>query len=417
MTMHLPRSFMLIAGEPSGDRLGAELVEALKLNPALSAQPFPPVFFGAGGAQMKSAGVEVVLDLTQHTVFGFTEALKQYPKFKRFFNRLLQLAQKRQPDAIILIDFAGLNRRFARAVKACIRTRLGEFRNWKPKLIYYVSPQVWASREARAYALAEDIDLLLSIFPFEKAWYKARVPKMRVEFVGHPLVDRYKETLRNENQRIEANQRKSAQDDWHQSNSSRAPLMLLLPGSRMREIEAHLPVMLDALARINSEQRLRARIVLPNHELIEWARQRTHPSRELEIQSDDIAESLLEADLAIASSGTVTMECAYFRLPTVVIYKTSWITYQIASRIVRVRSIAMPNILGDESIFPEFIQHDATPENISRAALDILTNPARRDTIQRQLCKVIDSLGKPGASGRAAEAIMRLWISPKACSS
>ena len=407
---------MLIAGEPSGDRLGAELVEALKMNPVLGALPFPPVFFGAGGPRMKSAGVDVVLDLTKHAVFGFTDALKHYPKFKRFFNRLLQLAKTRQPDAIILIDFAGLNRRFARAVKDCVRSRLSEFRNWNPKLIYYVSPQVWASRESRAYALAKDIDLLLSIFPFEKAWYKTRVPQMHVEFVGHPLVDRHKETGCSADQKSSADPQESVKGDPSPSHSPREPLMLLLPGSRMRELEAHLPVMLDAHARINAERRLRTRIIVPTRELIEWVRQRTHPSMEFEIQSGAISESLLEADLAIASSGTVTLECAYFRVPAIVMYKTSWLTFQIASRIVTIRSMAMPNILAGETIYPEFLQNEATSENISRAALDILTKGTHLDTMQRKLQNVIDSLGKPGASARSAEAILGLWISPMGCS-
>src|SRR6266516_5394320 len=184
-------SLMLIAGEASGDLLAAELVKALKQSPEIRAMPFPPEFFGAGGPRMAEAGVDLAVNLTQYSVIGLSDSLKQYWQFKRIFDQLFQLALEREPDVIICVDFSGFNRRFAGVIRKYIRARRGTFLNWDPKIVQYVSPQVWASRPSRARQLERDVDLLLSIFPFEKEWYARHAPGLRVEFVGHPMVDRF----------------------------------------------------------------------------------------------------------------------------------------------------------------------------------------------------------------------------------
>ena len=188
-----PLSIMLIAGEASGDLLAAELVRALRsesgaggASPTTDAQPLrsglEPRFFGAGGPRMAAVGVDLAFDMTAHAVIGL-DALKHLLKFRRLRNQLFQLALRRQPDAIVCVDFGGFNSRFGHAVKAYARTHRDWFHDWDPKLIQFISPQVWASREGRAYKLAGDFDLLLSIFPFEKKWYARRVPGFRVEFI------------------------------------------------------------------------------------------------------------------------------------------------------------------------------------------------------------------------------------------
>src|ERR1017187_10049963 len=176
---------MFIAGEASGDMLAAELVSALrgKLPDAR--------FFGAGGPRMAAAGVELAFDMMQHSVIGISDVLKKYFKLRRLFNQLLKLAIERQPDAIIGVDYGGFNLRFGHAIKQYIRKNRSASTPWNPKIIQFVSPQVWASRPGRANLLAADYDLLLSIFPFEKDWYAKRVPKLRVEFVGHPMIGRF----------------------------------------------------------------------------------------------------------------------------------------------------------------------------------------------------------------------------------
>lgn len=406
---------MLIAGEPSGDLLAAELVEAIKDSAAKRGWPFPPEFFGAGGPHMAAAGVQLEIDLTAHSVVGLSDVLAQYFKFAGFFQRLFRLALERQPDVIILVDFGGFNLRFAKAIKRYIRTRAGRFNNWNPKIVYYVSPQVWASRAGRAHQLARNVDLLLSIFPFEKAWYAARVPRLRVEFAGHPLIDRYSRAERGVRSAEHINQGLSREDwgseadDSHRLTDSPAhPLVVLLPGSRKRELEAHLPVMVEAAGKIRSTRSIRTRMVLPNSELAQFAARWLQPIRELEVRTEGLAESLSEAHLAIASSGTVTLECAYFRVPTVVVYKTAWLTYQIAKQIITVKYIAMPNILAGEMVYPELTQSAAIADQIANAALDLLNDSSRLTVLKSKLAKIIDSLGGPGASQRAAEAVLSL---------
>src|SRR5471032_288021 len=227
-----PKTFMLIAGEASGDLHAAELVSALLAASKPSGDGRAPQFFGAGGAQMSAAGMELAFDMTQNAVTGITDVLKNILKFRRLFNQLLALAIERKPDVIIGVDFGGFNLRFGHAVRKYVRNNPGA---WNPKIIQFVSPQVWGSRPWRANRLAADYDLLLSIFPFEKDWYAKRVPKLRVEFIGHPMVGRFQEP------------------EFRIKNKDSAPLVLLLPGSRRSELQRHLPVMIEAARIIKSQ--------------------------------------------------------------------------------------------------------------------------------------------------------------------
>ncbi len=393
---------MLIAGEASGDMLAAELVRAIRQEfaereaiPTTDYQPLgtslAPRFFGAGGPEMAAAGVDLDLDLTAHSVIGLSEALRHYLKFRRLFHRLFRLALERQPDAIICVDFSGFNRRFAHAIRQYTRLRADWFHAWSPKIIQYVSPQVWASREGRADQIARDYDLVLSILPFEKAWYTRRVPQLRVEFVGHPIVDRYGERPGTTGEK---------------RGGKGAPMLLLLPGSRAGELRRHLPVMMGALALIRAKVvGLRARMVLPNDRLLQQARALGVPGS-LEVRVGGLPAALAAADVAVASTGTVTTECAYFGVPTVALYKTSWSTYQIGRRLVKVKYLAMPNLLAGEEVYPEFIQGAASVHNIAEAAVALLRDEARRASIKAKLEQVVASLGSPGAPRRAAKAVM-----------
>ena len=380
-----PPSFMVIAGEPSGDVLAADLVRALTRLPEVAGAQF----FGAGGAQMASGGVELAFDLTEHAVVGLWEVVRHYAKFRRLFHELLTVATERRPDAIICVDFSGFNRRFAHAIRQ--RARSSDKR-WSPRIVQYVSPQVWASRPGRARAMARDFDLLLAIFPFEKAWYAERVPEFNVEFVGHPICDRFGARL----------QSRPA------DSKGSSPLVVLLPGSRAAEIKRHVPVMLEAVDLVMSQRPLNFRIVLPNEQVAAQATALLSNARACDVRVGSLSESLAQADLAIASTGTVTLECAYFGVPSITLYKTSWLTYEIGKRVIMVNSLTMPNLLAGEAIFPEFIQADATPENIAHAALELLGDSVRREAIRTRLAKVVESLGGPGANQRAARAIVEL---------
>lgn len=373
------KTFMLIAGEPSGDVLASELALALR------EQSPGAKFFGAGGATMAAAGVELAVDMTQHAVVGIPTVGK-YLALKRLFQQLLALAIERKPDVIIGVDYGGFNLRFGHAVKEYVRSHPG---GWKPKVVQFVSPQVWASRPWRAKQLAADYDLLLSIFPFEKEWYARRVPQLRVEFVGHPM----RERIKNSESRI---QKKTTETT-----------VLLLPGSRKSELRNHLPVMLGALEYIRGQlPGVRAKMVLPSESMRGLAAAAEDAG--VEIHIGNVPEALAQADLAITKTGTVTMECAFFGVPAVTIYKKSLLGLAIDLGVITVKSLTMPNLLAGETVYPEFLANAATAENVAIAALRLLHDEPRRQKIKAQLAGIVASLGEPGASRRAAKAVLSL---------
>lgn len=379
---------MLVAGDPSGDLLAAELARELRR----LAGPFAPRLIGAGGPAMAAAGVELRHDLTQHSVIGL-EIFRKYAELRRVFHDLLAFARRERPDIVIGVDYGGFNLRFAETLRQRIDREHGPFLNWRPKLVQYVSPQVWASRPGRAQTLARTHDLLLSILPFEKAWYAQHAPGLRVEFVGHPIVDRHATDP--------AGADSAAAD-------GRPAILLLLPGSRVGELQRHLPVMIPAAQQIAGTCGARVRMVLPTESLRAVAQPFLGALPSLELEVGGLAQALKQATVALASTGTVTLECAWFRVPTVAFYRTSRLTYAIGRRIVTVKYLAMPNLLAGEVVMPEFVQDAATPEALAAAASDYFQNPARRSEAQARLASVAQSLGAPGAARRAAAAILSL---------
>lgn len=419
-----PKRFMLVAGEASGDILAAELVRELRsvigehstytknLQPLES--DLAPEFFGAGGPKMAEAGVKLEVDMIRHSVVGLSDWVKNYVKFKKIFDRLVALAIEKEPHVIICVDFSDFNQRFAAAIKKHTSARRGPFKNWQPKLVKYISPQVWASRPNRVYQMDHDLDLLLTIFPFEKDWYAQKVPKLKVEFVGHPMIGRYA------NQGLLAGRAGSplpadslAGTTSPATISKENPLVLLLPGSRRSELNRHLPVLLGAWKMIKSSlPHATAKLVLPNEQLSELARSiiGSQNNASLGIQIGGLPKAMSQASLALASTGTVTMECAYFGVPAVTLYKASWWEFEIGKRLITVKWLTMPNILADEEIFPEFLQNAATAENIYHAALNLLKDTKRRDQLKEKLKVIVSTLGDAGAARRAARAILRLSL-------
>ena len=386
---------MLVAGETSSDQLAAQLAGELRAEFGRRCE-FAPRIFGAGGPKMAAAGVEVCLDLVKHALIGIPSP-QQIAKFTGFRNQLLELAMSRCPDVVIGVDSFALNGSLAEKIKAASDTREGLFFNWKPRLVQFVSPQVWASRPGRAHRLERTHDLLLSILPFEKAWYKQHTPKLNVNFVGNPLVDRFGGVDR------------SGGRQWV---SGQTPLVLLLPGSRRSELKRHWPVFADAAKRIREVMPVRFRAVLPNEAMLGVLNDMfpvTHGGgAEIERVVGGLSYSLSEAALALASTGTVTVECAWFGVPTVAIYKTNWTTYQIGKRIVTVPFLSMPNLLAGKAVMPEFVQDDATPESVARAALALLGDLSKWEQSRRELLEACATLGTPGACRRAACAIADL---------
>ena len=364
-TNRTTRSVMFIAGEASGDANAAELIKALH------AKAPDVTIFGAGGPKMREAGMELLLDLTEHAVVGLVEVLKNYGKFRRIFNDLLAEVGRRKPDAIVLVDFPGFNLRFAKAVKQ---------RFPQTKIIYYISPQLWAWHASRAKQIERDVDLMLTIFPFEKDWYATHAPKLRVEFVGHPLAERKR--------------------DEGGGMKREEKLVLLLPGSREREVAKIWPIMAKVVDLMPDDLEFVAAAV--NEQTA--AMMMNHPR--VEVQVGKAQELMQRAALAITASGTATMECAFYGCPMIVVYKVNWLTYLIGRIVVTVNWLAMPNVIADREVVPEFIQGDAQPNQIAAAARELLENTAKRETMQKELAAVVGNLGGPGASGRAARLIL-----------
>ncbi len=353
---------MFIAGEASGDAHAAELIKALR------AQAPDVKVFGAGGPKMKAAGLELLLDLTEHAVVGLVEVLKNYGEFRRIFWNLVQEAENRRPDAVVLVDFPGFNLRFAAQMK-----KRGI------KVICYISPQLWAWHASRAKQIERDVDLMLTIFPFEKDWYAKHAPRLRVEFVGHPFAERIKGE-------VGAEKREEK-------------LVLLLSGSREREVAKIWPIMRQVIDKMPPETRFLAAAVNDT-----MAAMIKHPRVTVEIGKAH--EGMQRATLAITASGTATMECAFYGCPMIVVYKVNWLTYLVGRMVVTVNWLAMPNVIANRAIVPEFIQHDATPDRIAAVARLLITDTTERQKMQRELASVVNSLGGAGASKRAAELIL-----------
>jgi len=332
--------------------------------------------------------------LTAQSVIGLGGLIKKLPMFRRLLRELARQAAERQPELIILVDYGGFNLRLARAIKDYVRARSGPFFNWQPRIVQFISPQVWATRPGRAKRMARNDDLVLSLFPFEKKWFAANAPGLPVEFVGHPIFDRYPGRRRAE---VPA------------GRDSRRPVILLLPGSRRGELRQHLPVMREAAGLIAASQPAEFKMIVPDETLAAIARPflPAGPTR-IDLQAGGLPGALSSATLALTKTGTITLECAYFGVPAVAIYKTDWITYLCARQLANVKYLSMPNLLAGELIYPEFIQGRATAGNLAAAALELLANPARREGIRTKLDLLMDSLGGPGAARRAAAAILKL---------
>jgi len=396
-----PFRILLIAGEPSGDRLAAELVEQLRPRLIeLGAQPtpetlprrtaLPPEFFGAGGRALRQAGAELLCDLTPWASIGLFDVLPRLKHYYRAFRQLYQAAVERQPDVILGVDYGAFNLRFAAAIRRYLRRRQDWFHPWQPVLVQFVSPQVWASRPGRAAQMERPLDLLLSILPFEPEWFAHHAPRLPVRFVGHPLVDRWP----------------VGASSVHRPSTAGAPRLVLLPGSRPDELRRHGPLLAATWRRLRQRwPNLEGRCVVPDPSLVPMLRHTEWPA-ELPVEAGPAAPAWCRADLALTKSGTITLECALAGLPAIVFYKTAALTYRVGRHLVHVRHLAMPNLLAPEPVYPELVQDQATPERLAALIEELWLDDARRLRIREALQQVRARLGPPGACARAAEAIV-----------
>jgi lipid-A-disaccharide synthase len=386
-----------IAGEASGDNHGAALLQALRrLRPDIELS-------GRGGPQMKEVADGNFLDWSDEAgVVGLWEVVKHYGYFRREFKKTLAEITAFKPDAVVFIDYPGFNLRLARALH---ESSLGG------KIIYYISPQVWAWNRGRIPRMARWLDLMLCIFPFEAELYEQS--GLRTIFVGHPMIENL------EAKRIE---------------TLRAPQLVgLFPGSRAREVRKLLPILIEVIRLLRAQrpdlhfeisaatEGLAASIretLSADADSADWTSgssslRRDSPRRvqdgslgTIRVLVGQAAETMQKSAVGVVASGTATLEAAFFRLPFVLIYKVAALTYLGGRMLIRVKHLGMPNVLADREIVPEFIQGNAQPGAIAAEVLRLLDDRARREQMIADFDSVIARLGKGGANERAARAIL-----------
>lgn len=363
-----------VAGEASGDEHGAALMRALR--------EFVPnlAFAGRGGPKMQAvAGKSFINWSDSAAVVGLWEVVKRYGYFRKQFQRALGEIASVNPDAVVLIDYPGFNLRLARALRKTSPAL---------KIIYYISPQVWAWNRGRIGQMARFLDLMLCIFPFEAELYNKS--GLRTVFVGHPMIENLAARRTGEERRRN--------------------LVGFFPGSRLREVRKIFPIMADTARKILAEQEeIHFEVAAASEPLALEIRKMLGgaPLRDrVRVVTGDAAGTMQRAFAGIIASGTATLEAAYFRLPFVLVYKVSWPTYFAARLVIKTKHLGMPNVLAGREIIPEFIQHEARPDTISKAVLKLMNDQAARDMMISEFDAIISKLGETGASAKAARVIV-----------
>lgn len=375
-----PTRVMIVAGEASGDIYGAGLVCAVHARkPAVS-------FFGIGGKLMRGAGVETLVDSSEMAVVGLVEVLKHFDVIASAFVRLKRILLSDPPELLILIDYPGFNLRLAKVAKKA-----------GVKVLYYISPQIWAWRQGRVRKIKRLVDHMAVILPFEAAFYEqAGVP---VSFVGHPMADLVKVEL----------PRDAAAVSFGLDPSR--PIVGLFPGSRRSEVSRLLPTILDA-AKILHQQFPTLQFALPlastlhDDDLAPYLAEAA--DLPLIIVRERIHDLIRACHAVISVSGTVTLEIALVGTPLVIIYKLSPLTFQLAKRLVKVDFIGLCNIVAGEMVARELIQDDASPQQIAAEIGRILTDSEYADGLKQSMSTVQQRLGGGGADRRVAELVLTL---------
>ena len=366
-----------MAGELSGDAHGAGMIRALKAaRPGL-------VVAGAGGPAMRAAGGDAVRDWVEDSaVVGVWEVLKRYGWFKRRFAEMLEEVRVMRPQVLVLIDYPGYDLRFAEAV----RREMPEIR-----LVYYISPQVWAWHKSRIPKMAALLDEMLCLFPFEKPIFESA--GLWTTFVGHPLVDEL------EDERI--------------AGVRAEHLVGLFPGSREREVARLFPVMLETAKTLRAGRPgLRFEAPAASPRLAETMRSmvRAKSLDGVVLVTDGGSHALMQrATCAVIASGTATLEAAYFGLPYCLVYKVAWPTFFLGRMLVKLESIGLVNILAGERVVEEYLQTEVTPGRLARALGKFFSEPETRAETRQKLLATAAKLGGLGPHQRVAEAVLR-WM-------
>jgi lipid-A-disaccharide synthase len=363
------KKLMIIAGEVSGDIHGAHLMAALKSETPLLE------FIGIGGDLMIREGLDASFHIRQMAFLGIVEVAKHLPFIRNVFKKMYALAASAKPDAIILIDYPGFNLRFAKRID-----------KMDIPVIYYISPQLWAWGKKRVYKIKKYIDKMLVIFPFEKEFYAHfNIP---ADYVGHPLADNFYNQVR------------------PKKMVPGKKVLGLLPGSRHQELELLLPDMIKTAKILISQKTIQKALILQVNTINEsYYKSLIGEESGIELYNKNVSDFYNQIDAALVSSGTASLESAYFQVPLVIVYRVSRLTWILGKMFVKLDIIGLPNIVAGKKIARELLQNDFVPENAGNLLTQLLepeTNTKRRE----ELMIIRDKLGLPGASKRAAKGII-----------
>jgi lipid-A-disaccharide synthase len=368
----MERDLLLVAGEASGDQHAARmLAELRRLAPEWTA-------WGMGGRELREAGLEVRYDSSEIAVVGLVEALRVLPRARRAYRGLLREADRRGTRAAVLVDSPGFNLRLAEALR-----RRGA------RVVYYISPQVWAWRRSRVETIRRVVDRMLVLFPFEAAFYRQH--GVDAVHVGHPLVDEVPVLPR----------------AWDSGEPPGAFRLALLPGSRPSEVAANAPAMLDAAERLAAELPVGVRWILaPGIGEETVARALDGRRLAVEVVRDGRFAAVADAHLALCASGTATLEVGLLGTPLIVVYRLARSTYWLGRMMVRLPHVSLVNLVLERGVVPEMLQREANGESIAAEARSLLADPERREAMRESLLDLRPRLGAPGASRRAAEVVL-----------
>lgn len=367
----------MIAGEASGDMHGAALAKEI-LDEQNDIQ-----LFGIGGDNMISAGVNTLYHIRDMAFLGFAEVVKHLPFILKVEKSIIEIVKREKIELAVLIDYPGFNLRLAKKLK-----KLGL------KIIYYISPQIWAWRKGRINKIRERVDKMIVVFPFEEEMYKRG--NVNVEYVGHPLIER----VESYNFKTKAELYKELQLDEEKE------VLLVLPGSRKHEIEKLLPVLSNASEQLASKFNMQ--VVIACAESIDESYLKKFVSiPNYRIVKGNTYNLFKHSKFGIIKSGTSTLEAAIFALPFIAVYSTSKFTYEMAKRLIKVQNIAMPNIIMGNEVVKEFIQDDVNPDAIVNYCENLLNDSNKIDELVSNLIQVKNKLGGIGASQNAAKIILK----------
>jgi lipid-A-disaccharide synthase len=387
-----------VAGERSGDNHGAALLKALR------ARAPKMQFLGRGGPEMRTIAGGKFRDWIDDTaVVGLWEVIRRYPFFRKQFQATISEIDAAQPSAVVLIDYPGFNLRLARALRA----KLSEL-----KIIYYISPQVWAWNRRRVSQMARSIDLMLCIFPFEPDLYEES--GLRAIFVGHPMtsvIPSENATPARSEESSDETLKQTPRDPSTPPRSARDDNLIgLFPGSREREVKKIFPVMREVAVELGHENPdLRFAVSAASEPLAELIRADLYGRQatgKFFIVKGEARSLMAKVNVGMVASGTATLEAVLSQLPFVLIYRVAWLTYLAARLVVRIKYLGMPNVLADREIVPEFIQHKAQPRAIVAAVTRLLTDKSERARMLADFAGVAQKLGRGEAGENAADAVI-----------